>query len=82
MMKGFDAFIDHINDKYIDKELPENVRDVYNADEYKKWREYQAESGRLEDIKNAVSIIAMTAIIAANTFAFSASDHIRPLSYP
>lgn len=70
MMKGFDASIDHINDKYIDKELPENVRDVYNADEYKKWREYQAESGRLEDIKNAVSIIAMTAIIAANTFAW------------
>ena len=28
LMEGFDAFVDHLNDTYIDRELPENVQDI------------------------------------------------------
>ena len=38
--EAFDAFIKYLDSQYINKELPENVRDVYNEEEYKNWISY------------------------------------------
>ena len=48
MMKAFEAYIQYLDDSYADKELPENVRDVYNVEEYATHRKYQEESGKLD----------------------------------
>ena len=57
LKKAFDGYIQYLDDSYADKELPENVRDVYNAEEYAIHRKYQEESGRLDIIQEIVGIV-------------------------
>ncbi len=57
LKKAFDGYIQYLDDSYSDKELPENVRDVYNAEEYAVHRKYQDESGRLDIIQEIVGIV-------------------------
>ena len=57
LKKAFDGYIQYLDDSYSDKELPENVRDVYNAEEYAIHRKYQEESGRLDIIQEIVGIV-------------------------
>lgn len=51
-----------------DKPLPENVRDVYDEAEYKKWREYSAEHSRLSMIEGIFSFAVLAVLFATNVF--------------
>lgn len=53
-----------------DKPLPENVRDVYDEAEYKKWREYSAEHSRLSMIESIFSFIVLVVLFATNVFSY------------
>ncbi|MCR5778292.1 MAG: M48 family metallopeptidase [Lachnospiraceae bacterium] len=70
MMKAFEAYIQYLDDSYADKELPENVRDVYNAEEYATHRKYQEESGKLDLVEEIVEIAYTLAFFIFNGYAW------------
>ena len=50
---AFSIFKKRLSDSYVDKALPENIRDVYDEDEYNRWKAYRKEGqnlGRIEKI--------------------------------
>lgn len=53
----YDVFLTFLDDTYLKKELPDNVKDVYDADEYSKFISYRDESKRLNLISNILPII-------------------------
>lgn len=61
--EAFDAFIKYLDSQYINKELPENVRDVYNEEEYKNWISYEKEGGRIDMISSIIDIILTQTLI-------------------
>ena len=52
---------------------PANVADVYDAETYKKWKEYSAEHCRLDIITSVISCIATIGLLATDTFSAFAS---------
>lgn len=65
----FDAIISFLNSQYMKKDLPENVRDVYNRKEYENWQAYEKESGRLNIIESIVSLVINLIFLAGNVYA-------------
>ena len=63
---AYDALIDHINDRHLEKPLPENVRDVYDEEEYAKWQSYHRENSRLGLIEDSVSLVITLALLVFN----------------
>lgn len=55
-----------LNDIAVKRPLPENVRDVYDEAEYKKFMNYRNESNRLGIIKEIVNVIVMAVLLALN----------------
>lgn len=51
----FDFVLVKLNDSYVKKPLPENVRDVYDEQKYNKWINYRNECKRLSAIDSLVS---------------------------
>ena len=53
--------------------IPDNVRDVYDEETYKKWRSYNSEHSRLDLISGIVSLSVTLALLITNAFsAFAA----------
>lgn len=50
------------------KPLPDNVRDIYNADEYTRWREYSAEKSRIGVIEKIFDYAVLFALYGSNVF--------------
>lgn len=48
--------------------IPENVKDVYDEETYKKWRSYTAEHSRLDLINGIVSLVITVGLLATNAF--------------
>lgn len=69
--KGFDALIQYLDDQYMDKELPENVKDVYDEEEYTNWKEYQAESGRIDTISDIVQMVFLTVLLVTDAYSWA-----------
>ncbi len=67
--KTFDAVIDYLDTTYIKKKLPENVRDVYNEEEYKNWVAYQKEGGRLDIISAVITVFIELLLLVFNLYA-------------
>ncbi len=70
LMKGFDFVLERINHSYLDRELPENVRDVYNKEEYDKWTSYENDSERFDIISEVVSIVLLLFLLLSNAYAW------------
>ena len=51
------------------RETPENVKDVYEPEEYRKWRAYKSESKRLDAISTVVGYAVDIILIMANVYA-------------
>lgn len=60
----------HLSNKQKDKPLPKNVRDVYDAERYKTWREYSAEHKKLALIGTGVRLVFMLALFATNVISW------------
>ena len=68
--KIFDAIIKYLDHSYLKKELPENVRDVYNEDEYRKYLAYEKEGSRLSMISDGIGILITFLFLAFNIHAY------------
>ena len=68
--EAFSAFIKYLNSSYLKKDLPDNVKDVYNEEEYKRFLSYRKESGQLGLISNCIDIALTLALLALNVFAY------------
>ena len=51
-----------------DMPLPENVRDVFDAEQYQKWRAYSAEKSKLAMIEGIVKFVILLVLFGANVF--------------
>ena len=65
----YDLVTSLLSDKQKNKPLPENVRDVYDEAEYKRWRAYSAEHKRLSMYEKLFSFVLLAVLFATNVFA-------------
>ncbi len=68
--KAFEAVVDYLDHSYLKRELPENVKDVYDEEEYRKFLAYRKEGGRLDMISDIISITVTLILLALNVHAF------------
>ena len=54
----YDIILSVLSDRQKNKPLPENVRDVYDETEYKRWRAYSAEHKRVATIDGIISSLS------------------------
>ena len=69
LMKLFGAFVEYLNHAHLKSELPSNVKDVYDEEEYKKWMSYEAENGKLSLIENIVQVVLTVLLLSFNIHA-------------
>ncbi len=69
LMKAFGAVIEYLNHAHLKGELPSNVKDVYNEEEYKRWMSYEAENGKISLFENIVQVIVMVLLLAFDVYA-------------
>lgn len=68
----FPILINFVDRKSARNPIPENVKDVYDAESYQKWRSYTAEHSRLDLISGIVSlIVTLTLLVTDAYFAFA-----------
>ena len=66
--KAFSFFVDYLDSSHMGKELPENVRDVYDEKEYQKWLSYEKEGGRVDLIESVVSDLLLLGFLVFNLY--------------
>ena len=81
---AFSIFKKRLSDSYVDKELPENVRDVYDEDEYNRWKAYRKEGQNLSRIEKIIMSILFLCFLVFNLhskvfYAINANDYVRYL---
>lgn len=64
--KLYDGYLKYLDNSYLEKEPPENVKDVYDENEYKKWLSYQKEGGRIDLVSDIVDSILVLLILIFN----------------
>lgn len=64
--KLYDGYLKYLDNSYLEKEPPENVKDVYDEEEYKKWLSYQKEGGRVDLISDIVDSALVLLILIFN----------------
>ena len=62
-------FIEYRNVRAINNPLPENVRDIYDAEKYRTWRNYKGEKSRNEIISAITGFIVEFLVMAFNVYA-------------
>ena len=67
----FDWYLDYLDEKNMTAAIPENVQDVYNKDEYKRWISYHRDSKRLGLASSLVSFAVGLLMLLFNFYAFS-----------
>jgi STE24 endopeptidase len=65
-----EKILDYLNRKNVSLQLPDEVKDVYNADEYKKQQEYFLTNQRFGTISGIFSFIVMMLVFFLSGFAF------------
>ena len=68
---AFDWYLDYLDEKHMSAKIPENVRDVYNEEEYRRWISYHRESKRLGLTESAVSFAVGLLMLTANFYAWT-----------
>ena len=68
--EAFDGIIDFLNSSYIKRELPDNVKDVYDEEEYKKYLAYEKANGRIDLIDNILDITIQLCLLGFNVYAW------------
>ena len=68
--KAFNMVIEYLNKSYLKKELPDNVKDVYNEGEYKRFLSYREESRHLGLISSAINLLITLLILILNIHAW------------
>lgn len=66
---AFEWYLDYLDTKHMNAEIPENVRDVYNEEEYRKWVSYHKENMRFSLAESLVSFLAGLLMLVFNFYA-------------
>ncbi|MBR5253379.1 MAG: M48 family metallopeptidase, partial [Clostridia bacterium] len=66
----YDIILSVLSDRQKNKPLPENVRDVYDEAEYKRWRAYSAEHKRVATIDGIISFALLLVMFGTNVFSW------------
>tara|TARA_B100000029_G_scaffold420799_1_gene426799 strand:+ start:1037 stop:2269 length:1233 start_codon:yes stop_codon:yes gene_type:complete len=53
----FSTFLDYINDKNWNDEIPENLKEFYDKENYSKAREYKIDRGKISFLSSTISIL-------------------------
>lgn len=65
----FHTWLEILSSSAAKREIPENVRDIYDAEEYKKWLDYDREKNRLSFIRHIASYAVMFLVIGFDLYA-------------
>jgi STE24 endopeptidase len=66
----FDKTLSFINSKSWEQPLPDNVKDLYDAEKYEKAKNYARENGKIGLISSLLSFVAILVFLFANGFAW------------
>ncbi len=67
---AFSLVLDYLNDKQVSCELPEEVKDIYDADKYKKQQEYFKTNQKFGFVSDVFSFVVMMLMFFLFGFAF------------
>ena len=84
LMEGLEFYMDYINERHNDQDLPENVRDVYDEEEYNKWRRYSRENSKVSLIRHLANLFLTLAFLVFNVHAkvfYAFSSHNIYIQY-
>lgn len=65
----FEIVLEYLDMRSADREIPDNVKDLYDAEEYKKWLSYHKEKCQLSLVRHVVSYIVIFAVIGFDVYA-------------
>ena len=65
-----DKILDTLNEKHFDDEIPEKLKDVYDADEYKKSQAYKKTSAKFSNITSLVTTVLTLIFFLADGFKY------------
>lgn len=65
----FQTYMEWLEVKSADRPLPDNVKDIYDAEAYGKWLQYHKEKTRLSLIRHLVSYLFTFILIGGNVYA-------------
>ncbi|NBC57676.1 MAG: M48 family metalloprotease [Bacteroidetes bacterium] len=66
----FDQLLDYLNTKHFNDPIPDELRDVYDTDEYQKSQHYKADKNKLSLFSDWVSFIGILIFLLLDGFAF------------
>lgn len=66
---AWEAFMDVLDQRSLHRETPENVKDVFDPEEYKKWRSYKTDKKRLEILSSIAGYIVDIILVMADVYA-------------
>ena len=81
---AFNLLLDYLDEKHMKAAIPENVRDVYDEEEYRRWIAYHKDSKRLGMTKDAVTFALELLMLLFNFYAVAFalfSQHAVYLQY-
>ncbi len=64
----FDVFADILNDQARMRTIPDNVKDVYDQEEYKNWMKYSTEINRLKSLKRLLAFFFIVLMLLNGGF--------------
>ena len=67
---AFGWFLDYLDERHMNAEIPDNVKDVYNEEEYRNWINYHKDNKKLGLTEKAVSFIIELLMLLFNFYAF------------
>ncbi len=65
----FDTWMKYLNLLALKREIPDNVKDIYNKEEYEKWMEYYKEKCKLSFVRHLVSYVITFVLIGFDVYA-------------
>ena len=65
----YQMLLEIIRFRSAERPIPENVKDVYDAETYKKWKKYSAEKCRLSMLTTIVSFVVSFLLLAVDAYA-------------
>lgn len=65
----FDTWMKYLNLLALKREIPDNVKDIYNKEEYEKWMEYYKEKCKLSFVRHLVSYAITFVLIGFDVYA-------------
>lgn len=69
LSRVYEGIKDYLSRSYYDKELPDNVRDVYDEAEYKNWLAYSKDKNKFYSLQSIVDGVVLMAFLVFDVYA-------------